>query len=181
MDDLGRDFRFRLLNFRLVTVRLLVGVTLFCFALSGAAFAKDSPDYTHIGRDINIASGQAVGDVTCIGCSVHIRGQVSGEVTAVGGSISIEDQGQVGGDVTAVAGGVRLEQEAKVMGDTTVVGGELRRAAGAKVGGDVTSVGGPFWAPLILLAPLLIVGLLVALVIWIVQRMRRPAIPATAA
>jgi hypothetical protein len=159
----------------------LAAVGLLWLALSGAAFAKANPDYTQIGRDITIAPSQEVGDVTCIGCSIHVHGQVSGEATTVGGSIYIEDQGQVAGDVTAVAGSVRLEKEGKVAGDMTVVGGAVRRVPGSEVGGDVTSVGGAFWAPLILLAPFLFLALLVALVVWLVQRVGKPHVPAAAA
>jgi hypothetical protein len=159
----------------------LAAMALLWLALSGAAIAKDNPDYTQIGRDITVASSQGVGDVTCIGCSIHVLGQVSGDATTVGGSIYIEDQGQVAGDVTAVAGSVRLEKEGKVAGDMTVVGGAIRRVPGAEVGGDVTSVGGTLWAPLILLAPFLFLALLVTLVVWFVQRLGKPSVPAAAA
>lgn len=159
----------------------LAGVTLIWLALSGSAFAKDSPDYTQIGHDITVGPSQQVGDVTCLGCSIHVHGQISGEATTVGGSIFIEDQGRVAGDVTAIAGSVLLEKECKVAGDMTVVGGVIRRDPGSEVGGDVTSVGGTFWAPLILLAPFLFLGLLVALVVWLVQRVGKPHVPAAAA
>lgn len=157
------------------------GVAVLCLTLASAAFAKANPEYTKIGRDISVASDQETGDVTCLGCNIHIRGQVSGDATAVGGSIFVEDQAQVSGDVTAIAGNVRIDKMAKVGGDATVVGGDVRRAPGAEVGGDVTSVGGAFWGPLILLAPFLFIGLLVGLVVWLVQRSRRPAVPAAAA
>jgi len=145
-----------------------------------AASTKDDPTVTQIGHSIEVGPGQQAGDVTCVGCSIHIRGQVSGDATTVGGSIFVEDQGQVAGDVTSVAGNVRLGKEVKVGGDTTVVGGEIRRTSGAQVGGDVTSVGGAAWVPLILLAPFLFLGLLVAFVVWLVQRSRRPVAPAAA-
>ncbi len=67
------------------------------------AAAKDNPSYTQFGHNINIGPSDEVGDVTCIGCSIHVRGLVAGDVTAVGGSIIIEDQAQVTGDVTASA------------------------------------------------------------------------------
>jgi cytoskeletal protein CcmA (bactofilin family) len=161
--------------------RLLAACALFCLFLSCTAFAKENPEYTQIGRDINIGPTQEVGDVTCIGCSIHIRGQVAGEATTVAGSIFIEGQGQVAGDVTAVAGNLRLEDEVRIAGEATVVGGEIRRAPGAQVSGDVTSVGGHVWVPFILISPFLFLGLLVALVVWLVQHMRGPSVPAAAA
>ncbi len=164
--------RFLLLASVLVSVLPLL-------AVSAAAGAQQNSSYSHVGRPINIEAGQQVGDVTCVGCTIHIRGQVNGDATAVGGSIFIEDQGQVSGDVTAVVGNVRLEETAKIGGDATVVGGDLRRSAEAQIGGDVTSVGGA-WAPIIMVVPFLFLGTLVALVVWLVQRIRRTAAPVIA-
>jgi hypothetical protein len=142
--------------------------------------APKVPDYTQIGHNIIVGPGQQVSDVTCVACSIHIRGQVSGDAVAVGGSIFVEDGAQVSGDVTVVAGSVRLENQVKVAGDTIVVGGEVHRASGAQIGGDVTNVGGTFLAIFILVSPVLFLGLIVALIIWLVQRSRRPVAPAAA-
>jgi len=152
---------------------VLIGLT-----LSTSAFAASKAEHTSIGHSISIGPNEEVGEVTCIGCSIFIRGHVGGDATAVGGSISIEDQGQVDGDVTSVAGNVRLDKEVKVAGDVTVVGGEIRRNPEAAIRGDVTAMGGRGWIVPLLLAPFVILGLLVALVIWLVQRLHRPAAPA---
>jgi hypothetical protein len=101
-------------------------------------------------------------------------------VTTVGGSIVIEDRGQVAGDVTSVGGNVRLDSEAKVSGDVTVVGGTLHRGPEARIGGEVTNVGGQGWMIPILLFPFLLIGALVAFVVWLVQRLRRPRASAPA-
>lgn len=155
----------------------LIGAALACFlASSTIAFATAKPDHTQFGHNIDIGPNEEVSDVTCIGCSIRIRGQVSGDATAVGGSIFIEDQGQVAGDVTAVAGNARLDKGVKVAGDVTVVGGELRRDPQASISGDVTNVGGRGWIIPILLVPVVFLGLLIALVIWIIQRISRPAV-----
>jgi len=161
--------------------RLLATLTLFCLVLASHAFAKENPSYTQIGRNINIGPDEQVSEVTCIGCSIYIRGQVSGDATAVAGSIFIEDQGQVAGEVTTVAGNIRLDKDVKIAGDTTVVGGELRRAAGAQIAGDVTSVGGAAWVPFLLISPFLFLGLLLALLLWVVHRIRRPVVPVAVA
>ena len=152
--------------------------TLLCLALSTPAFANGNPERTQFGRTIRVEANEQTGDVTCIGCSIYIRGQVAGDATTVGGSIFLEDQGQVAGDATAVAGSLRLDSGVKVAGDATVVGGQIRRASGAQIGGDVTSIGGTFWIPLILLSPFIFLGLLVWLIVWLVQRAREPAVPA---
>ena len=152
-----------------------VAASFIVLILSTVAFAKTNPDRTQFGHNISVGPNEAVSDVTCIGCSIRIRGQVSGDVTTVGGSIFIEDQGQVAGGVTAVAGNARLDKEVKVAGDVTVVGGELRRDPQASVAGDVTNVGGRGWIIPILLIPFVLLGLLIAFVVWIIQRLSRPA------
>jgi len=153
-------------------------------AMCGAGSAQQPQQnlrsYTQFGQSITVWPDENVAEVTCLGCSIHIRGHVHGDVTTVFGNVFVEDQGQVDGDTTAVAGDMRLDKSAKVSGDTTVVGGELRRAAGAQVSGDVTSIGGRMWVPFILLLPFLLMGLFVWLVVCLVRRVMRPAMPAAA-
>ena len=153
---------------------------LFWVAFSTAAFAKDNPSYTQVGHNINVGSNDKVGDLTCFGCSIHVRGEVAGDVTAFGGSITLEDEAQVAGDVTVFGGDVRLDRGVKVAGDASVFGGQIHRDPQAAVGGDVTTFGGHGWLLPILLTPIVLLGLLAALIIWIIQRARRPSVPAAA-
>jgi hypothetical protein len=161
--------------------RIFACLALFCLSAAGVALAKNTPEFTEFGHNINIGPNEQTGDLTCFGCSIRVRGQVAGDVTTIGGSIVLEDPAQVAGDVTAIAGNMRLNQNVKVSGDTTVIGGDLRRDPQAMVSGDVTSMGGHGWFIPILLAPFIVLGLLVAFVIWLVQRMRAPSAPAAAA
>ncbi|HSY90967.1 MAG TPA: polymer-forming cytoskeletal protein [Candidatus Binatus sp.] len=160
--------------------RLLPVCLLFCLALSTGASAREARDRTQVGGNIIVGPGEEVGDATCFGCSIRIRGHVSSDATAFGGSIIVEDQGRVDGDVTAFAGGVRIGNQGSVKGDVTVFGGRIQRDPAATVGGDVTTMGGPGWIVLILGAPLFFFGLFVALVVWIVRRLLRPTVPVTA-
>jgi hypothetical protein len=57
---------------------------LFWVALSPAAFAKENPSYTQLGRSISVGPGDKVGDLTCFGCNIHIRGEVAGDVVTFG-------------------------------------------------------------------------------------------------
>jgi hypothetical protein len=161
---------------------VLAGATvLIALGLSAAAYAKNNSTITRIGNNIVVGPSDEVADVTCVGCNIRIRGLVSGDVTTVGGSVALEDQAQVAGDVTSVGGNLRLEKSVKVAGDVTVIGGTIDRAPGASIAGDVTGLGGRGWMLLVFLAPLFVLALLIALIVWLVQRARRPAIPATAA
>ena len=146
-------------------------------ALMPAASAESKPDRTQVGHDISVGPDEEVSEVTCFGCSVRIRGHVSGDATTFGGSIVVDDHGEVGGDATTFGGDIRLNKEVSVHGDVTVFGGRIRRDPAAVIGGDVTNMGGPGWIVLIFALPLAFVGLFVALVIWLIMRLLRPATP----
>jgi hypothetical protein len=147
---------------------------LLLLAVAPFATANESPEYTQFGHDIRIGPDQQAGDVTCIGCSIYILGEASGDVTAVGGNVVVEGDGSVGGDLTTVLGDVRLNDSAKVGGELTAVGGALRPQPGVAVGGDVTALEGRLWYWLILGPPLLMLAGLIWLVVWLLERRRRP-------
>jgi hypothetical protein len=150
---------------------------LFCVVLSAAAFGSASHDRTQVGSNIMIGPGEEVEDATCFACSIRVRGHVSSDATAFGGSVIVEDDGRVDGDVTTFGGGIRLGKEVSIKGDVTVFGGRIQRDPTASVGGDVTTMGGPGWMVLIFLTPFIFLGLFVALIVWIVRRLLRPAAP----
>ena len=164
---------------RVRCLRVLAGLLL-CIGLSAAAFADDDNERTQVGHNITIGPGQEVSEATCFACSIRVRGHVSGDLTAFGGSISVEDEGQVGGDITTFGGGIRLEKEVKVSGDVTVFGGRLHRDPAATVGGEATTFGGPGWIVVILGIPLVVLGLVVWLVVWIIRRLLRRSVPVNA-
>jgi hypothetical protein len=161
-------------------LRLLPVCLMLCLGFTSTASAGESHDRTQVGGNIIIGPGEEVGDATCFGCTIRIRGHVSSDATAFGGSVIIEDRGRVDGDVTAFAGGIRLANQGSVNGDVTVFGGRIQRDPTATIGGDVTTMGGPGWIVLILGAPFLFFALFVALIVWIVRRLLRPAVTVTA-
>jgi len=166
------------MTYDLRRLRLLCAGLIFILAMSSAAFADR--DRTQVGHSIIIGPDEEISGATCFGCSIHVRGHVSGDATAFGGSIVIEDQGQIGGDATDFGGNIRLDKQAKVGGDITVFGGQIRRDPESTVGGDVTTMGGPGWFFLIFLVPLIFFGLFVAFIVWVVRRLMRPSVPAAA-
>jgi hypothetical protein len=168
------------MTYRLRRLRLLLACLLLCGSLSTAAVANGGRDRTQVGSNISVAPNEQVGELTCFGCSVRVRGQVSGDVTTFGGSVVIEDQGQVGGDITTFGGGIRLGKEVTVNGDVTVFGGRIQRDPAATVGGDVTTMGGPGWVLLIFVVPIVFLGLFVALIVWVIRRLLRGAVPVAA-
>jgi hypothetical protein len=164
-----------MIHTRFPAMTLLAGLTL----LSSLARAEKSTDRVQIARNIVVEPGEKVGDVVCVACSIYFRGQAAGDAVAVGGKIVLEQGAQVAGDVTAVLGSVRLESGTQVAGDVVAVAGTVRRDSQSMVAGDVTSLGGAGWMLLFLLFPLIFLGGIVALIIWLVQRSRRP-MPAAA-
>lgn len=163
------------LSMRWLTVFSLVAM------LASSAAAQGSHDRTHFGHDISVGSDEEVSQVTCFGCSVRIRGHVDGDVTTFGGSIVLERDAEVGGDTTSFAGDVRLDGGAKVK-DVTIFGGRIRRDPQASVEGDVTTFAGGagLWLFIIFGLPFLILGAIIALIVWLVRRSRRPALPMAA-
>lgn len=141
--------------------------------LSTPLVAESSSSQVHVGRDIYVQPQDKAGDLVCVGCSIYIRGQVAGDAVAVGGSVILQPGAQLAGGVTAVVGEVRLQSGTQVAGDVVAVAGMVKRDPQATISGDVTSLGGAGWMLLILVAPLVLFGGIVAMIIWLFQR-RRP-------
>ena len=101
--------------------------------------------------------------------------KIGGDTTVFGGNLVVEQDGMVGGEATSFAGDIRVANGAKIGGDSTAIGGTVRRQAGATMGGEVTSMQGSMWLLLIFVVPFLFLAGIVALVIWLVRRNRRPS------
>ena len=147
--------------------------------LSSLALAQKNADRVQVGRDLVVQPAEKVGSAVCVACSIYVRGQVAGDAVSVAGRIVLEQGAQVAGDVTGVLGDVRLQSGTQVAGDVVVVAGMVRRDSQSQVAGDVTALGGSGWMLLVLLFPILFLGGVVALIIWLVQRSRR-TVPAVA-
>jgi hypothetical protein len=137
--------------------------------------ADNDPDRTKFGHDIHVAASENVADVTCFFCSIYIRGNAAGDVTAFGGRIMIESPAQVAGDVTTILGDVNVASGTKIAGDLTAVGGSIQRASDAEISGDVTPIRRGWWLTLLLFSPLIVLGIIIAAVVWLIQYLRRPS------
>jgi len=142
--------------------------------VSPQAFAKGGSDYTQFGHDIRIAEDQRATEVTCFSCSVYVRGQVSGDITTFGGSVVLDQGAMVAGEITSFLGDVRADENTKIAGDVTVMGGRLRRQPSTMIAGEVTTFQSRALVYLILLSPFVFLAGIIALVIWLVRRNRRP-------
>jgi hypothetical protein len=152
--------------------RLFPICALFVLLSSATLLWAGENDRVQFARNIHISEDESVGDVVCIACSIRIEG-TCGDVVAIGGSIMVT--GDVRGDAVAVGGSMQLDNDANVDGDAVTVGGRLWRNGNATVKGDMVSRSGlPILIGLIVV-PLLPIILILALVIWLVGRNRRPS------
>lgn len=81
------------------------------------------------------------GDVTRVGGPVTIERdeRVVGDATVILGPLSVD--GEVTGDIVVIGGAARFGPQAVVDGDVTVVAGSLRRSPSAALRGSVTQIG----------------------------------------
>ena len=153
--------------------RWLLLALLFVMTVPPALYARAVGDRVQVGHSIVVEENEQVGDVVCIGCSIHMMG-TCGDAVAIGGSITIE--GTVKGDAVAVGGGIHLDESASVAGDVVTVGGGLSRHPNAAVKGDVTTQSGPLILLGLVVVPLIPLVLIVALIVWLLKP-NRPRAP----
>lgn len=104
------------------------------------AATKRGHDQTVTGGHVDIEASDTVKDLTVIGGSVDVYGNVTGDLTVLGGAARVHKDGHVHGDATAVGGTLDVDEGSTVDGDVGVIGGILNRAPGATIHGEV--VGG---------------------------------------
>jgi hypothetical protein len=158
--------------------RLFLGIApkiCFLLLLAASTIAMAEPEQFQMGHDIHVAAGQKTGDLTCLNCSIYIRGEVAGDAFALNGDVVLETGAQLAGDVTTIHGDARVADGAQVAGDVVSMGGTVRKQPLGAIAGDVSSMSGGGWVFLIFLVPLIIIGAIIALIVWLVQRNRQPA------
>jgi hypothetical protein len=156
------------------TGRTIFRILAISVILAVPALGQKKADRVQFNHDIIVEPGETSGDLECVNCSIFVRGEVAGDVSVVHGDLVIEHGSKVTGDVCTVLGDLRLQSGAQVQGDAVAVGGTVRRATEATINGDVTSLGGTWWILLIVFLPLAFIGGLVAFIVWLIARLRRP-------
>jgi hypothetical protein len=92
-------------------------------------------DRTVTGGHLTIEKGETVGDVTVLGGSVDVFGNVEGDLAVFGGSAHLHDGGEVHGDAVTLGGSVEVDDGAAIDGDVTRIGGSLHSGTSAHIGG----------------------------------------------
>jgi len=146
--------------------------------LISAPFAHADQDRASFGSDVSVAEGQSAGDIACAFCSVHIHGDVKGDVAVLFGNVSVDANHSISGDVAMLGGDLNLADQAEVGGDVAIAAGSAYLAPGAMIRGDHTILPGRFWL-LVPFAPLLILIGIIWLIVYLVRRNRYelPAYP----
>jgi hypothetical protein len=158
--------------------RLVILLMTSAIALSALGFAERSHERFQMNRDIRVEQNDKTGDVTCLHCSVYIRGEVAGDIFVMNGRVVVEQGAQVSGDVATLIGDVRLDDGSKIGGDVAAIGGSVRRSPQATIAGDVSSMAGGGWILLAFLVPLLVLIGFIALIVWLIRRIgRRDPVP----
>jgi hypothetical protein len=152
----------------------LFGCLLMLTLAATTAFAQHARERVQFGRTLRIEAGEQSAEVTCIMCSIYLRGPVAGDVTAIGGSVYLETGSAAGGDVVALGGDIRAQSGVAIGGDVTAIGGTVRHQPDTQIGGETTALEGRTWIFLIFGLPFVFLGLFVALVVWLVRYLLRP-------
>jgi predicted acyltransferase (DUF342 family) len=154
----------------MVALLLLSAAALPAHALS-SRHEGSGQDRVSFGTDITINEGETVGDVVCVFCSVHLRGDAHGDIVTIFGSLTLDQDRSVAGDVVVVAGDAALEENASVAGDLVLVAGDLHLSPDTSIHGDRVVLPGRMWLA-VPFAPLLILIGLIWLIVWLIRRNR---------
>jgi hypothetical protein len=150
--------------------KLLLAATLL-LATSLPAFARSQQDRASVGNDITINEGESAGDIACAFCTVHIHGDVRGDVAVLFGNVTVDSNHNISGDVAILGGNLNLGDQAEVGGDLAIAAGDANLASGAMIRGSQTVLPGRFWL-LIPFAPLLILIGIIWLIVYFIRRNR---------
>jgi hypothetical protein len=136
---------------------------------STPALAQKSADQAGVGRDITIPEGETAGDIACAFCSVHIHGDVRGDVAVLFGSVILDSDHNISGDIAILGGDLTLRNDSHVGGDVAIAAGDLSQSPGATIRGSQTVFPGRFW----LVVPLVPFFILIGIILLIVYLIRR--------
>jgi hypothetical protein len=150
--------------------RILLAATLLLLATT-TAFGRSADDRASVGSNVTVTEGETANDIACAFCSVHIHGDVKGDVAVLFGSVTVDSNHSISGDVAILGGDLNMGEESSVGGDVAVAAGNANLASGAMIHGSRNVLPGEFWL-LIPLAPLLVLIGIIWLIVYLVRRNR---------
>lgn len=150
--------------------RWLLAAALLLYAAT-PALAGSTEDRASVGGDITVTENETAGDIACIFCSVHVHGDVKGDVAVVLGSVTVDSDRSIKGDVAVVGGDLNMSDASEIGGDVAVVAGNANLAPDAMIHGSRSVLPGRAWL-LVPFAPLLILIGIIWLIVYLVRRQR---------
>lgn len=151
--------------------RWLFAAVLLIYAAATPALARSTEDRASVGGDITVMENETAGDIACVFCSVHVHGDVKGDVAVVLGSVTVDSERSIKGDVAVVGGDLNMSDESEIGGDVAVVAGSANLAPDAMIHGSRSVLPGRAWL-LVPFAPLLILIGIIWLVVYLIRRQR---------
>jgi hypothetical protein len=139
------------------------------------ASARANDDAVQFGYDINVSANHPVHDAVCFFCSVHVEGEVKGDVVVFFGGVRIDGKTQgdivnffgptrladnsiVGRDLVNFLGTVRAGENVQIGRSLVIMFGGLRAPASLSIGKDrFVQPGWLLWIPFIIFAMIVIV------------------------
>jgi hypothetical protein len=131
-----------------------------------AGIGRSPANVRHFGRNILVAAGETVQNVSCFLCSAEVNGHVTGSVRVFAGHVFLN--GSVGGNVVVFGGNLTLtSSSAAIGGHVFIFGGRLRH--------DSSTANYPHTVlpPIIFLPLILIVFAIIGSLIVLTRRMVR--------
>jgi hypothetical protein len=135
------------------------------------AFARSDNDHVSIGQDISISEGETASDIVCAFCSIHIHGDVTGDIAVLFGTVSVDADHSVHGDIAILGGDLNLASDSSVGGNIAIAAGDLNASPDATVRGNRAVFPGRFWL-FVPFAPLLILIGIIWLIVYLIRRNR---------
>jgi hypothetical protein len=149
---------------------LILAITPLAFA-RGTGHKNTAGDRSSFGSDITIDAGTTAGDIACAFCSVHLHGDVKGDVAVVYGNVTVDAGQSVTGDVAVLGGDLAVADDAAIGGDVALAAGDLHLSPEGIIRGDRAIASSRLWL-LVPFIPLLVLIGLIWLIVWIVRRNR---------
>ena len=168
-----------MLHSRITRATSSLGAASLLLLLAMPAFSQShSNDHASFGNDITVTEGETAADIACAFCSVHVHGDVRGDVAVLFGSVTLDSGHRISGDVAIFGGDLTVGDDSQVGGDVAIAAGDLNLAPTATVHGERAVFPGRFWL-LVPFAPLILLIGIIWLIVYLVRRNRYqfPAYP----
>ena len=130
-------------------------------------------DRVSIFSTINVDSGETVGDVACMFCTVNLQGDVDGDIAVMFATVNSSSGRTISGDVATLFSTVRLADNTHIHGDVATALSTVDFAPSVVIDGDRAILSNGLGVGIIL-APLLLLAGFIWLLVWVLRRILYP-------